>query len=98
MLKPYVGSRPFQIGEQIHGRDQESLELLRLLITHPRVEVAAVTSRQYQGKMVQEVFPSLGPSGLVFSNPAVEELTAAGQAVFTAVPHQEAGHHRRVHS
>jgi N-acetyl-gamma-glutamyl-phosphate reductase len=74
----------------VGGSGYTGMELLRLLLPHPRVEVAAVTSRQYQGKRMQEVFPSLGSSGLVFSNPAVEELTAAGQAVFTAVPHQEA--------
>ncbi len=74
----------------VGGSGYTGLELLRLLLPHPRVEVAGVTSRQYQGKKVQQVFPSLGPSGLVFVNPAVEELVREGEAVFTAVPHQEA--------
>jgi N-acetyl-gamma-glutamyl-phosphate reductase len=66
------------------------LELLRLLLPHPRVEVTGVTSRQYQGKKVRQIFPSLGFSDLLFVNPAVEELVREGEAVFTAVPHQEA--------
>jgi N-acetyl-gamma-glutamyl-phosphate reductase len=74
----------------VGGSGYTGLELLRLLIPHPRVEVIRVTSRQYQGKKVQQVFPSLGLSELVFSNPAVEDLVQEGAAVFTAVPHQEA--------
>lgn len=74
----------------VGGSGYTGLELLRLLLPHPRVEVAGVTSRQYQGKKVQQVFPSLGPSGLAFVNPAVEDLVREGEAVFTAVPHQEA--------
>ncbi|MBI5586500.1 MAG: N-acetyl-gamma-glutamyl-phosphate reductase [Deltaproteobacteria bacterium] len=74
----------------VGGSGYTGLELLRLLIPHPRVEVVGVTSRQYQGKKVQQVFPSLGPSELIFINPAIEELVDEGEAVFTAVPHREA--------
>ncbi|PIQ96074.1 MAG: N-acetyl-gamma-glutamyl-phosphate reductase [Nitrospinae bacterium CG11_big_fil_rev_8_21_14_0_20_56_8] len=35
------------------------LELIRLLLRHPQVEIACVTSETYQGQSVAEVFPSL---------------------------------------
>ena len=35
------------------------LELLRILAMHPEAEVIEATSRQYKGKKIPEVFPSL---------------------------------------
>ncbi len=35
------------------------IELVRLLLRHPEVEISALTSETYQGKRVDEVFPSL---------------------------------------
>ena len=74
----------------VGGSGYTGLELLRLLLPHPRVDVVGVTSRQYQGKPVNRVFPSLGPSELVFIHSASEELLQEAEVVFTAVPHQEA--------
>ena len=34
-------------------------EVLRLLISHPQVEVAMVTSRQYVGEYIHRTHPSL---------------------------------------
>ena len=34
-------------------------EMLRLLVSHPKVEIAAVTSRQYVGEYVSRIQPSL---------------------------------------
>ncbi len=34
-------------------------ELLRLLLHHPEVEVAALTSQKYAGVPIDQVFPSL---------------------------------------
>jgi len=70
-------------------------ELLRLLSGHPNVEVAAVTSREFAGRRVVDVFPSLGkgPGGmdeLVFEMPDVERLAEAAHFFFTAVPHRTA--------
>ena len=67
------------------------VELLRLLSVHPDAELVCVTSRQYAGQPVSEVFPSLqGCLDLVFED--VEPAGLAGRAdlVFTAVPHQTA--------
>jgi len=62
-------------------------ELLRLLLRHPLVTVAAITSRQYAGKGVEEVFPRFAGAGLRFSNPTVAELAAQADLVFLALPH-----------
>ena len=74
----------------VGGSGYTGLELLRLLLRHPRVQVAGVTSRTYQGQRVQQVFPSLGYTDLLFSDPAAGEIAREAQVVFTAVPHKEA--------
>ncbi|MGF1452848.1 MAG: N-acetyl-gamma-glutamyl-phosphate reductase [Opitutales bacterium] len=67
-------------------------ELVRLLAGHPRVKLAAVTSRTLAGQAVREVLPALAeklPAELRFvaSDPA--ELAGAGDIdlVFLALPH-----------
>ena len=74
----------------VGGSGYTGLELLRLLLRHPRVKVVGVTSRTYQGKKVEQVFPSLGHTDLIFSDPAAGEIAREAQVVFTAVPHKEA--------
>ncbi|PLX71890.1 MAG: N-acetyl-gamma-glutamyl-phosphate reductase, partial [Desulfuromonas sp.] len=67
------------------------VELLRLLITHPGVELSAVTSRQYAGQPVAEVFPSLqGCLDLCCEDVDLDSLAHRADLVFTAVPHQTA--------
>lgn len=74
----------------VGGSGYTGLELLRLLLRHPRVQVSAVTSRTYQGRKVQQVFPSLGDLDLLFSDPAAGEFAREAEVLFTAVPHKEA--------
>ena len=67
------------------------VELLRLLSRHPDVQLVCVTSRQYVGRSVSEVFPSLqGSLDLVFEDVNPEGLAGRADLVFTAVPHQTA--------
>lgn len=67
------------------------VELVRLLARHPNVTLAMVTSRQYAGKKISDVFPNLrGITDQVFENVAPEQLGACADVVFTAVPHQTA--------
>lgn len=67
------------------------IELLRLLSQHPRVELTTVTSRQYAGQAVAEVFPSLaGGIALSFEDVDPSSLASRAEIVFTAVPHQTA--------
>ena len=67
------------------------MELLRLLLGHPGVELVAVTSRQEQGRALAEVFPRFrrAPgSELTFMAPDPAALAATGAEVaFLALPH-----------
>src|SRR5882672_9916747 len=66
-------------------------ELVRLLLSHPEAELAAVTSRQYAGQTVGQVFPKFAnhprAKTLRFSEPKAELLAKAAQIVFLALPH-----------
>ncbi|MEE9583452.1 MAG: N-acetyl-gamma-glutamyl-phosphate reductase [Dehalococcoidales bacterium] len=60
------------------------LELARLLIQHPQVELASVTGRSAAGKALAAVFPHLGGTDLAIS----AELGDVDLA-FSAMPHKE---------
>src|SRR5437763_16030866 len=66
-------------------------ELVRLLLHHPQVELAAVTSRQYAGQTVAQIFPKFAnhprAKELRFSEPKAELLAKAAQIIFLALPH-----------
>ncbi len=63
------------------------VELLRLLLPHPNVEVVCITSRGDAGTPIAGLYPNLrGHTDLEFVVPDVEQL-AACDAVFFATPH-----------
>ena len=66
-------------------------ELVKLLLSHPEAELTAVTSRQYAGQTVGQVFPRFAnhprAKALRFSEPKAELLAKAAQVVFLALPH-----------
>ena len=62
-------------------------ELLRLLFRHPAVELTVVTSRQYAGLGIGEVFPRFSDSDLKFSAPDVDLIAENCELVFLALPH-----------
>lgn len=66
-------------------------ELIRLLLGHPHAELSAVTSRQYAGKSVAEVFPRFASDPLAqslrFSDPNARVLATQVDVVFLALPH-----------
>src|SRR5258706_1636603 len=66
-------------------------ELVRLLLTHPHVELAAVTSRQYAGQTLAQVFPRFAShpraKALHFSEPVASALAKQAEIVFLALPH-----------
>lgn len=64
------------------------LELLRILLRHPGVEVTAVTSERHDGKPLGDAFPGLaGVSGLVCRALDPEALARSADLIFTALPH-----------
>jgi N-acetyl-gamma-glutamyl-phosphate reductase len=66
-------------------------ELVRLLLSHPRAELSAVTSRQYAGQTLAQVFPKFAhhprAKDLRFSEPKAGLLARQAQIVFLALPH-----------
>ncbi len=66
-------------------------ELVRLLLAHPRAELTAVTSRQYAGQTVAQVFPKFAhhprARELRFTEPNAELLAKQAEVVFLALPH-----------
>ena len=72
----------------IGGSGYTGGELLRLLIGHPEIEVAQVTSRGHLGEYVYQVHPNLRKqSTLKFSDPETLEPT---NVLFLALPHGQA--------
>jgi len=67
------------------------LELLRILLRHPRFELVAVTSEQRAGQRVGEAFPALrGQLDLVFQASDPGRLAEGIELAFTALPHAAA--------
>lgn len=66
-------------------------ELARILCNHPEVELTVATSRQYAGKPLSSVFPSLrGRADILCEDLPVEAVVERADFLFTAVPHQTA--------
>ena len=66
-------------------------ELVRLLLSHPHVELVAITSRQNAGQTLAQIFPKFGNHPLAkklrFSEPSVEVLAKQASIIFLALPH-----------
>ena len=66
-------------------------ELVRLMLVHPAAELRAVTSRQYAGQTIAQVFPKFSQYGLArtlrFSDPNPDLLAKQCDIVFLALPH-----------
>src|SRR5579863_8423737 len=66
-------------------------ELVRLLLTHPGAELTAVTSRQYAGQTLAQVFPKFGhhPQArtIRFTESNAAAIAKLAQVVFLALPH-----------
>ncbi len=71
----------------IGGTGYTGSELLRLLLRHPRVRIAAITSRAEVGREVASLFPSLrGRLDLAFSDPEDDTVLAGCDVVMSATP------------
>jgi N-acetyl-gamma-glutamyl-phosphate reductase len=70
----------------VGGTGYTGIELLRLLVQHPQVELRAITSRKEAGTPVSAMFPSLrGRVDLAFTEPTREALRGC-DLVFFATP------------
>lgn len=76
----------------VGGTGYTGSELLRLLVQHPQVEIAAVTSRAVAGTALADYYPALrGAIDLAFSAPDEAPLTEC-DLVFFATPNGTAMH------
>ncbi len=63
-------------------------QLVQLLLRHPNVDLTVATSRQYAGKKLGAVFPSLHTSHtLEFTTPDVGQIAREATVAFLALPH-----------
>ena len=70
----------------VGGTGYTGIELLRILVTHPNIEIKAVTSRSEAGRNVSDLYPSLSSRlKLKFIEPSVEVLKVC-DCVFFAAP------------
>ncbi len=65
-------------------------ELLRLLLRHPHVEISSLTSRQYSGQPLGEVFPRFKGVEKFFEYPDPETLAEQIDVAFLALPNRVA--------
>ena len=71
----------------VGGTGYTGVELLRLLASHPSIELVAITSRSEKGKPVSALFPNLrGIVDMPFTEPTVANLKDC-DVVFFATPH-----------
>ena len=68
-------------------------ELLRVLLTHPRLTVTAVTSERMAGEPLATAYPHLrGITALRFHELDAEWLASVADVVFLALPHMHSQH------
>ncbi|MFP6637443.1 MAG: N-acetyl-gamma-glutamyl-phosphate reductase [Nitrospinaceae bacterium] len=66
------------------------LELIRLLVNHPDVELTVLTSETFQGQTIAEVFPSLNGVVDLKLRPLDESIANDCGVLFLALPHTTA--------
>ncbi len=67
------------------------LELIRLLLRHPNVQLTALTAERYVGQPIWKVFPSVLKEIDIICQPLeVESLAKNCDFIFTALPHKAA--------
>lgn len=65
------------------------VELLRILVQHPRVRLTVLTTQHFVGKRISEVYPSLaGKCDLVMEELRVEKIASQIDLAFAALPHE----------
>ena len=70
----------------VGGTGYTGVELLRLLVAHPDVELSVITSRSESGQLVSSLYPNLrGHIDIAFSEPGIESLSKC-DLVFFATP------------
>jgi N-acetyl-gamma-glutamyl-phosphate reductase len=66
------------------------VELLRLLLAHPKVEIGFLTSRQHENTLIGKIFPHLAHLNLAVTDTAPEKVAKDSDVVFLCLPHKTA--------
>ncbi|MGB4107134.1 MAG: N-acetyl-gamma-glutamyl-phosphate reductase [Alphaproteobacteria bacterium] len=66
------------------------LELLRLLLAHPEVEIKYLTSRQHRSEPIGNIYPHLAHLNLKITNAAQDIVAKNSDVVFLCLPHKTA--------
>ncbi len=73
------------------GSGYTGLELMRILLRHPEVQVAGLTSRKFKGQPLSATYPLFeGLTDIAFIDASPAELAALSDIIFMATPHGEA--------
>jgi N-acetyl-gamma-glutamyl-phosphate reductase len=73
------------------GSGYTGLELMRILLRHPDVEVVGLTSRKFKGQPLSDTYPLFeGLTDIAFIDASPEELSGMADVIFMATPHGEA--------
>ena len=66
------------------------IELLRLLLLHPEVEIAHLTSRQHAREKIGNIYPHLSHLALDVTDTAPADVAKESDVIFLALPHKAA--------
>jgi N-acetyl-gamma-glutamyl-phosphate reductase len=86
---PRMDALPLRVG-LVGVTGYTGMELVRLLAGHPRMRLAKVTSRKEAGNPLAAMYPfmqGLEGGDLMISEPDADDLAAACDIVFLAIPH-----------
>ena len=63
------------------------VELVRLLLNHPSVELARVSSVSFSGKEISDIYPGLRPSCNLILDDGHEQMLDECDVIFASLPH-----------
>ncbi|HXG51013.1 MAG TPA: N-acetyl-gamma-glutamyl-phosphate reductase [candidate division Zixibacteria bacterium] len=87
MPKPAADSKSARVAV-LGATGYAGVELVRLLLGHPRVRITLLTSQQYAGRKLSDIYPSLaGKCDLTLEEIAPEKVAERADLAFAALPH-----------
>jgi len=63
------------------------VELVKILLKHPQVEIETITSQSFANKKISEIYPSL-VTDLVCQELNINKIALSSSFIFTALPHR----------
>lgn len=70
------------------GTGYAGIEVVRLLLKHPNVEITRIVSHSYAGQKISDIYPNLmGVCDIVCSALDTDDIAESCDVVFTALPH-----------